>query len=120
MLKNLQAKNLITLCDCEKADLDIHFLIADAKQCLRTLAATVTSNQLFIMPNSNEEIIFKRYPSTGSMELKKIRKLLLKGDASGASIGSMKPKGDVNSSPTASPNQSDDQVDQDVCTEEVK
>ena len=64
VLKNLQAKNLITIADCEKSDLDVHFLVVEAKQCLRTLSATVTSNQLFVMPNSSDEIIFKKFPST--------------------------------------------------------
>jgi hypothetical protein len=110
VLKNLQATNLIPVLDFEKISndpttvLEINYLVANVKGCLCTLSTEATSSQLFLVPNSNEEIMFKKYPSSNQIEIRKIRKFLAEGDHSGAAIGSMKPKGDVHFSPQESPN----------------
>ena len=51
------------------------------------------------MPNSNEEILLKKFPEDKQIEVRKIQKFLNESDYSGAAIGSMKPKGDVHFSP---------------------
>ena len=105
VLRNLQATNLIPVLDFEKisndtqSNLEINYLVANVKGCMCSLSTEATSSQLFLVPTSNEEIMLKRYPANSEIEIQKVRKFLAKGDHSGAAIGSMKPKGDVNFSP---------------------
>lgn len=73
--------------------------MTNVRECLCTLSSEATSSHLFLVPNSNEEIVFKKYPESSKIEVNKIQKLLMAGDCSGAAIGSIKPKGDVHFSP---------------------
>lgn len=47
-----------------------------------------------MIPSSQEEIIFKKFPSSKQTTVTKIRKILNQGD-SVSGIGRMKPKGDI-------------------------
>lgn len=105
ILKNLHAHNLIPVVDFEKlgsdpsANLDVNYFVGHVRACLRTLSTQATSCHIFMMPNSNEEILFKKFPQTSMIEHRKLKKFIMLGDSSGAAIGSIKPKGDVNFSP---------------------
>lgn len=102
VLKNLKAVNLIPVIDFEKMgpSLEINYLVTDIKSCIRTISLQ-SSSHLFMIPSSQEEIIFKKFPSSKQTTVTKIRNILNQGD-SVSGIGRMKPKGDIQFSPQES------------------
>ena len=116
ILKNITSSNLIPVVDFEKlqnkesisSGIEISYLVTYVSSCLQTMSKDSSSSALFVIPSQpTDEILFKPYPQNRQIDLSLVKRYLSKENTQNGNGSSIKPKGDIQSSPQNSPNQSE-------------